>query len=63
MLYAEIWHMGLAKSRSEARRLVQQNAVEINGKPVTEDVEMVKVDDGSIIKVGKGRYLKVVREK
>jgi tyrosyl-tRNA synthetase len=43
-------------------RLIQQNAVEINGKPVTGDIAMIKVDDGSIIKVGKRRYLKVVRK-
>jgi len=62
-LSAELARMGLAKSRSDARRLMQQNAVEINGKPVTEDIEINKVDDGSIIKVGKRRYLKVVRGK
>ncbi len=63
ILSAELSRAGLAKSRSEARRLMQQNAVEINGKPVTEDIEMGKVDDGSIIKVGKRRYIKVVRGK
>lgn len=63
ILSAELSRAGLAKSRSEARRLMQQNAVEINGKPVTGDLEMSKVDDGSIIKVGKRRYIKVVREK
>jgi len=63
VLSAELARAGLAKSRSEARRLMQQNAVEINGKPVTEDIEMTRVDDGSIIKVGKRRYLKVKREK
>jgi tyrosyl-tRNA synthetase len=62
-LSAELTRAGLAKSRSEARRLMQQNAVEINGKPVTEDIEINKVDDGSIIKVGKRRFLKVQRSK
>jgi tyrosyl-tRNA synthetase len=63
VLSAELARAGLAKSRSEARRLMQQNAVEINGKPVTEDIEMTRVDDGSIIKVGKRRYLKIHRGK
>jgi len=63
VLSAELAKAGLAKSRSEARRLMQQNAVEINGKPVTEDMDMTKVDDGSIIKVGKRRYLKIQRGK
>ena len=58
-LSAEIMRAGLAKSRSEARRLMQQNAVEINGKPVTDDVEIAKLDDGSIIKIGKRRYIRI----
>ncbi|MDD5398741.1 MAG: tyrosine--tRNA ligase [Dehalococcoidia bacterium] len=63
LLSAEISRAGLAKSRSEARRLLEQNAVEINGKTVNEDLEMGKIDDGSVIKVGKRRYIKVIREK
>jgi tyrosyl-tRNA synthetase len=63
LLSAEISRAGLAKSRSEARRLLEQNAVEINGKTVNDDLEMDKIDDGSIIKVGKRRFIKVVREK
>jgi len=61
LLSAEISRAGLAKSRSEARRLLEQNAVEINGKTVNEDLEMSKIDDGSIIKVGKRRFIRVVR--
>jgi tyrosyl-tRNA synthetase len=61
LLSAEISRAGLAKSRSEARRLLEQNAVEINGKTVNEDLEMDKIDDGSIIKVGKRRYIRVKR--
>jgi len=63
MLSAEITRAGLTRSRAEARRLIDQNAIEINGKAVNEDLEMGHVDDGSIIKVGKRRYLKVVRGK
>jgi tyrosyl-tRNA synthetase len=62
-LSAELSRAGLAKSRSEARRLLEQNAVEINGRVVQDDLEMSKIDDSSIIKVGKRRYVKVVREK
>ncbi len=62
-LSAEISRAGLAKSRSDARRLIDQNAVEINGKPVSEDMEIGKLDDGSVIKVGKRRYIKVVKDK
>ena len=61
LLSAEIARAGLAKSRSDARRLLDQNAVEINGKTVNDDLEMGKIDDGSVIKVGKRRFLKIVR--
>lgn len=63
LLSAEIARAGLAKSRSEARRLLEQNAVEINGKTVNEDLEIDKIEDGSIIKVGKRRFIKIIREK
>jgi len=63
LLSAEISRAGLAKSRSEARRLIEQNAVEINGKTVNDDLEMGKIDDGSVIKVGKRRFIKVIRGK
>jgi len=59
LLSAEISRAGLAKSRSEARRLLEQNAVEINGRTINEDMEMGKIDDGSVIKVGKRRYIRV----
>jgi tyrosyl-tRNA synthetase len=62
LLSAEIARAGLAKSRSDARRLLDQNAVEINGKTVNDDLEMGSLDDGSVIKVGKRRFLKIARE-
>jgi len=60
-LSAELVRAGLAKSRTEARRLMQQNAVEIDGRAITEDIEISRVAGGSIIKVGKRRFLKIVR--
>ncbi len=61
-LSAELVRAGLAKSRTEARRLMQQNAVEIDGQAITGDIEISKVAGGSIIKVGKRRFIKIVRE-
>ena len=61
LLSAELTRAGLVKSRSDARRLLEQNAVEINGKTVNDDLEMDKIDQGSVIKVGKRRYIRVVR--
>ncbi len=49
---------GLVKSRSEARRLISQGAVAVDGKRVA-DGYMV-VPKGSIVRVGKRRYLKSI---
>ena len=51
----------LVKSRSEAKRLLSQNAIEVDGRKVTEP--LVAINDGSIIKVGKRRWLRVVENK
>jgi len=63
---AEVWRditsllsdAGLVKSRSEARRLLAQGAIEVNGEKVSTDKVILK--DGSIIKVGKRGFLKMV---
>lgn len=55
-LTAELTKAGLTKSRSEARRLLAQGAIEKNGQPVTEDLDMSKEPPGQIIKVGKRRF-------
>jgi tyrosyl-tRNA synthetase len=48
----------LAKSRSEAGRLVDQGAVEVDGEKVTSHSATVK--SGSIIKVGRRRFAKII---
>jgi tyrosyl-tRNA synthetase len=48
----------LVKSRGDAKRLLTQRAIEIDGKRVTSD--MVTISDGSIIKVGKRRFVRIV---
>jgi len=48
----------LAKSRSEAGRLIEQGAVSIDGEKVTSYTATVK--SGSVIKVGKHRFAKVI---
>jgi tyrosyl-tRNA synthetase len=62
-LSALIVDAGLAKSRAAARRLIEQNAVDIDGKTVTTDISENEIRDGSIIKVGKRHYFEIVREK
>jgi len=49
---------GLAKSKSEARRLIAQGAVDIDNNTVTQSSWRVRI--GSVIKVGKRRWVKLV---
>jgi tyrosyl-tRNA synthetase len=58
-LTAELTEAGLTKSRSEARRLLAQGAIEIDGKTITEDLEIAQIKKGSIIKVGKRRFAQI----
>jgi len=49
---------GTASSASEASRLINQGAVEIGGKKVTR--YQFQVSSGSVVKVGKHRFVKVI---
>ena len=49
---------GLAKSRSEASRLLKQNAVSVNGERAAEN--LTGIQSGSIIKVGRRRFARVI---
>ncbi|MFP3974671.1 MAG: tyrosine--tRNA ligase [Dehalococcoidia bacterium] len=51
---------GLVESRGEAKRLLRQNAVEVDGETVTD--ASTKVQDGNVIKVGKRRWARVMAE-
>jgi len=53
-----IMEIGMAKSISEAKRLVKQGAVDIEGRTATPDEEVL-LKDGMIIKVGKNRFVKI----
>jgi len=48
----------LVKSRSEAKRLLSQGAIEVDGKKVADP--HVELRDGSVIKVGKRRFVKII---
>jgi len=55
-----LYEIGLVKSRSEARRLIKQEAVRIDGRTIYEDYEehgTIKI--GSVINVGKRRWVKL----
>ncbi len=49
---------GLVKSRGELKRLIAQGAIEINGEKINDTT--VDIPDGSIIQVGKRRFLKIL---
>jgi tyrosyl-tRNA synthetase len=51
--------IGFVPSNSEARRLIQQKAVEIDGNVMTDVDARITPQDGMIIKVGKRRFGKV----
>lgn len=49
----------LAPSKSEAKRLVEQGAVEIDGKVIRDTQRVIRPKEGMIIKVGKRKFLKI----
>ena len=51
--------VGLAKSQADAKRLIQQKAVEINGSLITDHKSLITTNNGDILKVGKTRYVKL----
>ena len=48
-----------AKSKSEARRLITQNAVSINDEKITDVDAIVTLESGQILRVGKRRFGKI----
>ncbi|MHC4713846.1 MAG: tyrosine--tRNA ligase [Planctomycetota bacterium] len=50
---------GLAASNSEARRLVAQGGVQIDGERVKDTEAAVEVSEGMILKVGKRRFARI----
>ncbi|MCH7998604.1 MAG: tyrosine--tRNA ligase [Chloroflexi bacterium] len=57
-LGSAIHQYGLASSLSEARRLIKQGAVEINGRKIASNLN--PLEPGSVIRVGKHRFLRIV---
>lgn len=61
----EIWvvklvtTLGLCPSNGEARRMVQQGAVRVNGEQVEDVNGQISVEDGMVIQIGKRKFAKV----
>ena len=54
----------MAPSNSEARRLIQQGAVEVNGSRVTDPNQKVEPSgEGRLLQVGKRKFKRFVLEK
>jgi tyrosyl-tRNA synthetase len=63
-LFAVLVDSGLVPSKGEARRLVRQGGVEIDGGKVGPDeAAALTVAPGSLLRVGKHRFLRVVGSK
>jgi len=52
-------HSGVAKSKSEARRLVEQGAVEINGESKKGVYEVIELKGGETLKIGKKNFFRI----
>ncbi len=50
-----------ATSNSEARRLVQQGAVSLDGEKITDPTEQLMPKDGAVLRVGKRRFARLRR--
>ena len=49
----------LASSKSEAKRLVLQNGIKINGKTQKDWKETVQIKKGLILQAGKRKFIKI----
>jgi tyrosyl-tRNA synthetase len=62
MNVVELLHTaGLARSKSDARRLIQQGGVRLDGERVESIDLMVEPRDGAVIQVGRRRFLRLKR--
>ena len=51
----------LIESKSAGRRLIKQNAIKIDDNPVSDETLMVNPGTEMVIKVGKRRFLKIIK--
>ncbi|MBX7042564.1 MAG: tyrosine--tRNA ligase [Ignavibacteria bacterium] len=53
---------GLADTKSNARRLIEQGAVNVNGLKLTDVNHVMEITHGMIFKVGKRKFLKILKQ-
>lgn len=56
-------HTGLAGSKSEAKRLIEQGGVEVNNERVEDLAQEIPIKDNTLVKVGKRKYVELRKEK
>jgi tyrosyl-tRNA synthetase len=56
-----LWKKNMVGSKSEARRLISQKAVKVDGFVITDPYQKIKIQDGMVIKIGKRKFLKIKR--
>jgi tyrosyl-tRNA synthetase len=56
-----ILEVKFAHSKGEAKRLVNQGGVSIDGEKVDEMSSLVKIKDGMVLKVGKRKFIKLIK--
>lgn len=56
-------HVGLAGSKSEAKRLVEQGGVEIDNERQEDSGKEIAIEDSIVVKVGKRKFVEVTKEK
>lgn len=50
---------GLTQSKSDAKRLIEQHAVEINGNAISFQPSAISIQNNDIIRVGKNKFLRI----
>jgi tyrosyl-tRNA synthetase len=53
---------GLADTKSNARRLIEQGAVNVNGQKLTDINHVMEITHGMVFKVGKRKFLKILKQ-
>ena len=53
---------GLATSTSDARRIIAQGAIELNGNKLASEVINLELNPGDVMRVGRRGFLKIVRD-
>ncbi|MFZ5591594.1 MAG: tyrosine--tRNA ligase [Bacillota bacterium] len=54
-----LYQSGLAASNSEAKRLIQQGGVKLDGEKLSDPQMMLRPVDGSVLRVGKRKFLRL----